>query len=532
MDEDSDDFIDRIHEFVLNRTGKRLVDSDKKRDVIKGCLERRTYDAIAEFYNIDRSYAVELFGSMCPLLKEAFEEHVEKKNFREVVNRKLRKQQSQEFSSVPGLENINLSLNWEEEIDFSTLYGRTEELDDLKEKIVNQHYRLVAISGLGGIGKTSLSAKLVQQIQSDFEVVIRFSLQSQPFVELLTNLIKSLTSDGESDISIPRLIYYLNCRRCLLILDDVEAVLSRNEFVGKYQKQYKNYEDLITQIALSSHRSCLMLIGREQPVTVSLLAGKSSMVYLFPLKGLKELDAKNILKEKQISDPEKWGEFIELYRGNPALLKFISETILQVFHGKLSEFLKMNTVMVGDFSEYLESQLNRLSSLEKQMIYWLAIIRNPTSFVSLQENLVEQCGSKEKIIEAFKSLKRRSLIEEIGNDNYYLSLQPVVMKYVTTIFAEEVIQEILEMIENEDLDNIRLFRNYPLVYQKATDDLKSIQLRLIVIPIKNAITDRWNNQKIILQRLNNLLYKIETKFLLQHDTGYTIDNIQQLIDLL
>ena len=66
--------------------------------------------------------------------------------------------------------------HWGNAIDTSTFCGRSKELLRLKQWMLKGECRLILLLGIGGIGKSTLVAKLVQQIQSEFEVVVWRSL--------------------------------------------------------------------------------------------------------------------------------------------------------------------------------------------------------------------------------------------------------------------------------------------------------------------------------------------------------------------
>ena len=69
------------------------------------------------------------------------------------------------------------------------------------------------------------------------------------------------------------------------------------------------------------------------------MAGKNSPVRFFPLKGL-GLAASEILRESKLLDESEWEKLINIYQGNPLLLKITAQTIQEIFGGRVGEFFK------------------------------------------------------------------------------------------------------------------------------------------------------------------------------------------------
>ncbi|GAB4199905.1 MAG: hypothetical protein Fur006_51000 [Coleofasciculaceae cyanobacterium] len=420
----------------------------------------------------------------------------------------------------------HLRQDWGEAVDVSAFYGRTEELAQLEQWILKERCRLIALLGMGGIGKTSLSVKLAQQIQDRFECVIWRSLRNAPpLTELLANLIQFLSSDRETDLPetvggrISRLLDYLRSSRCLLILDNVETILSssdslpfkfsrevRNSYpsgyasrAGYYREGYEEYGELLRQVGETPHQSCLVLTSREKPKELASLEGATLPIRSFQLRGLPEVEGREIFKAKGFfsgSDAE-WGVLIERYSGNPLALKIVSTAIQELFEGKIYDFLAQGTVVFGDIRELLDQQFNRLSDLEKESIYWLAINREPVLLAELRDDIVSLV-SKSKLLDALESLARRGLIEKKAA---LFTLQPVVMEYATEKLIEEICQEIAT-------HKIALFSSLGLIKAQSKYYVRDTQIRFILKPLSEQLLQMLGSQSALENQLKQILSEL------------------------
>ncbi|NES68161.1 MAG: ATP-binding protein, partial [Okeania sp. SIO2D1] len=174
-----------------------------KRKVFSQAWEGKAYAEIAEEAGYDPDYIKGVAANLWQNLSGVLDEKVTKKNFRALLRQKFgthksclakteQNIQQHIFQSSTETKKIlsKPKIDWGEAIDVSVFYGRSQELDRLEQYIIADGCRLVALLGMGGIGKTAVAAKVAQQLQSEFDYIIWRSLRHAPSLEtILTQLV-------------------------------------------------------------------------------------------------------------------------------------------------------------------------------------------------------------------------------------------------------------------------------------------------------------------------------------------------------
>jgi WD40 repeat protein len=408
--------------------------------------------------------------------------------------------------------------------------------------------RLSVKLGKGGIGKTDLSAKLAEGIQEKFDFVIwKKLLNAPPLKEILPDIIKFLSNQQEIDIpnnvdaQISRLLHYFKEHRCLLILDNMEAVLQGGDHSGHYREGYEGYGELLRQVGEVEHQSCIVITSREKPQEIARLEGKTKPVRSLELGGLNEINGRKLFEEiGEFSGSGKdWKALMELYNGNPLALELAAKHIQEVFFDDIAAFLREGKPIFSDLHELLDWHFERLSTLEKEVMYWLAIDREPVSFSELKDDLVS-LESKNQLSSTLQSLQRRVPIEKSAAR---FTLQPVLIEYMTGRLVERVGEEIKirksEIVDytterfveqmSEEIKNGKpaLFNSHALLKALAKDYVRESQIRLILKPIIERLLATFSNQTNVEAQLSQILSTLREKS--PRKPGYTAGNILNLL---
>ncbi|MCW5312888.1 hypothetical protein GTQ43_03195 [Nostoc sp. KVJ3] len=414
--------------------------------------------------------------------------------------------------------------DWGEAPGICVFYGRAAELSQLTQWLIKDKCQMVAILGMGGIGKTALSVKLAKEVQENFEYLIWRSLRNAPPVlEMLANLIGFLSNEREIelpetvDARVTLLIHYLREHRCLLVLDNAETILQEGDRAGEYKEKYQDFSQILRRIGEEPHQSCLVLTSREKPKEFAPLEGETSPVRTLSLVGLGETEGQKILKDKGLfGSQKKWGKLIEKYSGNPLALKLVSEPIRELFGGDIAAFLAEGEIIFGDTRNLLDQQFERLSEIEKEIIYWLAIKRELVSLEELLDELVHPLPKRE-VLEALESLRRRSLIEQ---RTALFTLQSVVMEYMIDRLIEQVCHEITT-------GEMKLFMSHALMEATAKDYIRNTQITLIIKQVIDRLSTIYRFPKNLETHLSEVLFDLQKKS--PQAAGYAGGNLLNML---
>jgi hypothetical protein len=317
-----------------------------------------TYEEIADRSGYSINYLQRDIGpKFWKLLSDALGRKVNKTNLRGIF--------TQPSIPIPDRQlQIPLALSWGKAIDVSSFCGRVEEIEKLSHWIIHDRCRLIALLGMGGIGKSALATKVAQQVQGKFEFVIWRSLRNAPTLEtLLAELVPFLSQQQDIQAKPERLLYWLRTHRCLVILDNQDTILKAGDCAGYYQPDFTKYGDFFQMLGESSHQSCILLTSREKSAEVAILEDWNGGVRSLSLKGSWEASLAVIDSKELVGTDNQKLRLCELYSCNPLVLKMVAASIKSVFDGEIAGFLQAETLVFNGIRRFLDRQFERLSSL-------------------------------------------------------------------------------------------------------------------------------------------------------------------------
>lgn len=429
---------------VLQLIDERLIERDKKplntiqKAIFEGSWQGQSYQEIGNEYHRSETHIREEGAKLWKLLSEVLEKDIKKSTSRSVLERVyIKSLKNSNIYSINGNNNnlcptentrlsnendLNSNNNSQSESKYHDLtlapqiidfYDRENELATVSNWVFKQNTRLIAVLGLGGIGKTTLVKRFIDLNLEQFEVVIWKSLKFPKSLDLwLNDLLNTCQKEPKesTDNKIQQLLEVLSNHKCLIVLDDFQNLFAVGQMAGNYQPEYSSYQHFLKLIAEIQHQSHFILISQEKSAEMNYLNQENSPIQCLELSGF---EAINFLENKGLQDEERWLELIQLYEGNPFYLTDIAVLIKDVFDGKVNDFLAENSLVITKkMQSHLKQIFGRCSPLAQQIALELSKVNQPLSREELKNNLDLSASD---LINGLQSLQQRYLIQREQN---------------------------------------------------------------------------------------------------------------------
>lgn len=430
--------------------------------------------------------------------------------------------------------------DWDDAPEITAFYGRQSELTQVQRWLVEEGCRLIVFLGIGGVGKTTLAVATVQAVAPHFDRVVWRSLVNAPQLdEVLRGLLQTLSGHHLTalpttlDEQLTSLLDYLRQGRTLLVFDNLESILDPSE-AGTYRGGYEPYGQLLRWLVERKHNSCLLLTSRERPKGVEHWEEDTPLVRTLSLNGLDAAAGQDMLMARGLVGPHgEVAALVERYSGNPLALKLVAQTVHELFGGDITAFLAVEAPIFDDIRTVLDQQFARLFPLEREILLWLAIEREPATIQTLRDNLIDP-GTPRAFLEALRALQRRSLINQ---NAYGFFLQNVVIEYLTEHLVEQSCVEILDsrfwilddgsppQKSKIQSPKSKILNRFALLKATAKESVRASQERLILGPIGRQLVLQLGEDGLI-GRLRQIIEWVRESGLRR---GYAAGNVLNLL---
>uniref|UniRef100_UPI0039C67083 tetratricopeptide repeat protein n=1 Tax=unclassified Anabaena TaxID=2619674 RepID=UPI0039C67083 len=313
--------------------------------------------------------------------------------------------------------------------------GRTEEIAQIQQWLTDKNTFLIGIEGIGGTGKSTLAAKIYDEIGGFPKRFWADVGNGASFSDLARKVLQEFgfpVPEQETQL-VEALIRCLRTGQFLLIIDNLESVLQADRQWGSLF-----YGDFFNAWVESGSSSKVIVTTRERPESPKGFAW-------LPLKGLQVEEGEALLTALGIRGD--LAEFVKLVDGHPLLLRLVADLLKEEYSqdpdlsrlanlglGNLQQLLTDSQVVGVHRREnvgmvlVLDASFARLSELQKALLLNISVYRGAINSAAAVAMLTGYSAAE--IEQELKNLVKRSFLLEKLNGKRWFEFQPVVLEYV------------------------------------------------------------------------------------------------------
>ncbi|MFD5572609.1 WD40 domain-containing protein [Streptomyces cadmiisoli] len=374
--------------------------------------------------------------------------------------------------------------------------GRAAELGTLHTWTRDENCRMVALVGAGGVGKSALVERFSLLTTPDagpsplgFDHVSWCRLLNAPPVEeIVEGLVRDLSEQAQVELPdslegrVDRLLHCLTSRRCLVVLDNLDSLLSEEPGRIRFRKDHESCAGLLRALSRGGHRSCVLITGRRLPDELSRLEDPSGRVRFLRVEGLDTASGVQLLASvgglTTVGAPLR--QVVERCSGNPLVLQLAARHIRDVFGGDVGEFLADEGEIFDGLDEILTAQLERLAPSGQDLLLLMAALREPRQLGDLRDRIINVRSRRRIALDL--ELLQRSLPLERSAAGY--SVQPMMMEFLTQVIISRAEQEILD----GEIDGV--LHSHALLSASSKEYIRTAQRRVILDPLLTILGER------------------------------------------
>ncbi|MBW4691075.1 MAG: tetratricopeptide repeat protein [Lyngbya sp. HA4199-MV5] len=240
--------------------------------------------------------------------------------------------------------------------------GRDEAIADL-DTLVSRNARVIVMQARGGVGKTTLARKYLQQEFGSFlEFPIAKETKDIASIEgLLEEKLRQLGEEPGREflVSLDRLKRKLQTERIGILIDNLEPAL---DSAGKFIEAHRRYVELLRVLSDLTVQSITLITSRER------LREADVTVQHYSLRSLDVQAWEQFFQSRSINtDIPSLATLHDAYGGNAKAMDIISGAVLEDFSGNVEAYWQANQddlFIERDLEDLVTKQFDRLQELD------------------------------------------------------------------------------------------------------------------------------------------------------------------------